>query len=58
MFEFESKMGLMIRGAPIIGSADISATNMVIFIISVIGTTHYLLADINTDYSACEIYFI
>ena len=46
------------RGVPIIGSTDISATDRVIFTTSVIGTTITQPADINTDYSACEIYFI
>ena len=46
------------RGVPIIVSTDISATNSVIFTTSVIGTTITQPADINTDYSACEIYFI
>ena len=49
---------ILIRGVPIIGSTDISATDRVIFTTSVIGTTITQPADINTDYSACEIYFI
>ena len=48
----------IIRGLPIIGSTDISATDRVIFTTSVIGTTITQPADINTDYSACEIHFI
>ena len=51
-------MVYIIRGVPIIGSTDISATDRVIFTTSVIGTTITQPADINTDYSACEIYFI
>ena len=46
------------RGVSIIGSTDILATDRVIFTTSVIGTTITQLADINTNYSACEIYFI
>ena len=47
------------RGVPIIGSADISATYQYSHF-WYIGNqyNHYLLADINTDDSACEIYFI
>ena len=45
------------RGVPIIGSANISATDRAIFTILVIGTTITQLADMNTDYSACEILF-
>ena len=46
------------RGVPIIGSTDISATDRVILTTSVIGTIIIQPADINTDYSACKIYFI
>ena len=41
------------RGIPIIGSADILATDMLIFTVSVIGTD-----DQKSRYSACKINFI
>ena len=42
---------IIIRGVPIIGSTDISATDRVIFTTSVIGTTITQPADMNTNYS-------
>ena len=53
-----NKFVSIIRGVPIIGSTDILATDRVIFTTSVIGTIITQPADINTDYSACETYFI
>ena len=41
-----------------ISATDISATDMVIFTTLVIHTTITWLVDINTNYSAHEIYFI
>ena len=47
-------MALSISGVPIIGLANILATDMLIFTVSVIGTANQG-TDTSTDYSTCEI---
>ena len=50
--------GVLIISSADISATDISATDMVIFTTLVIHTTITWLVDINTNYSAHEIYFI